>query len=77
MRRNNIYRARRMNTALRRWHGDEREATQETIVDALADIRHLCDMRGFAFHELDKTAQNHYAEELAGNDDPNFVRVKP
>jgi len=36
---------------------------QASIVDALTDLRHLCDVRGVAFHEADKMAYRHYSEE--------------
>jgi hypothetical protein len=36
---------------------------QASIVDALTDLRHLCDVRGIGFHEADEMAYRHYAEE--------------
>ena len=36
---------------------------QASIVDALTDLRHLCDVRELAFHEADKMAYRHYSEE--------------
>ncbi len=31
---------------------------------ALADLRHLCDMMGFAFHEIDRDAHGMYLREI-------------
>lgn len=35
------------------------------IIDALTDLRHLCDKRGSDFADLDRIAHDHYTEELA------------
>jgi hypothetical protein len=35
----------------------------EDIIDILADIRHLCDERGFCLGDLDRSAYNHYVVE--------------
>lgn len=36
----------------------------EAITDLLANIRHLCDLRGLDFAKLDRVAYSHYVEEL-------------
>jgi hypothetical protein len=35
------------------------------ITDILADLRHYCDSKGLAFHELDKAAYEHYLAAVA------------
>ena len=36
---------------------------QENVVDMLADLRHLCDVKGWDFADLDRQAYQHYIEE--------------
>ncbi len=36
------------------------------VTDALADVRHFCDRHGLCFGDLDRTAYEHYLEELSG-----------
>ena len=75
MRRNNIARARRISDALKEWHEDKYADEKTRIIDALGDLRHLCDLRGFSLGELDQVAEMHYRAEVGKNhDDPNFVR---
>lgn len=35
----------------------------EDVTDILADLRHLCDKRGYDFGALDRSAYQHYAAE--------------
>ena len=35
------------------------------IIDVLTDLRHLCDVNGWDFAELDRRAYNHYVTEKA------------
>ena len=72
MRRNNIERARKIARALRKWHGDKFASEREIIADALADLMHLCDLRGLEFHDVEQQAIWNYAAELKGEDDPTF-----
>lgn len=37
---------------------------QDNVTDLLANLRHLCDARGWDFAALDKTAHTHYLAEL-------------
>lgn len=77
MRRNNLYRARKIAAVLKKWHGDKWADDKTRVADALADLRHLCDLRSLnKFHELDELAYEHYTEEIHGGDDPNFVNRK-
>lgn len=43
--------------------GYEARDLPSAIADLLTDLRHLCDREGLAFHELDRRAHRHYAEE--------------
>lgn len=74
MRRNNINRGRAILKALKRWHEDKHESVETIIIDALADIKHLCDMNGIDFFECENKSAEHYIAEVAMNDDPNFVK---
>lgn len=74
MRRNNLNRARGIFKALRRWHEDKRADLGTVLTDALADMRHLCDLNKLDFIQLDASAERHYLAELAAQDDPNFVK---
>ena len=38
---------------------------QEDVTDVLADLRHLCTQRDWDFADLDRTAYQHYIEELS------------
>ena len=35
------------------------------VIDTLTDLRHLCDVKGWDFAELDRQAYNHYVTEKA------------
>jgi len=61
MKRANKHQARKIERAILALYdaGD----VQASIVDALTDLRHLCDLRGVAFHEADEMAYRHYSEE--------------
>jgi len=48
------------------YHNHPTRIVQEDVTDILADIRHLCDARKWAFHDLDRTAYGHYSEERTG-----------
>ena len=37
--------------------------TEESLRDALADIRHACDALAFDYHGNERTAYNHYLRE--------------
>ena len=39
------------------------------IADLLADIRHLCDLKGFSYADLDRRAYLNYLPEVQGIDD--------
>jgi hypothetical protein len=56
-------RARKIRTALR--HGGYETAADmgAAITDALADLRHACDLHGLDFAKLDAIAYQHYIEE--------------
>ncbi len=41
--------------------GEVREDSKTEIVDLLADLRYLCDIRGLDFAALDEMAYDHYA----------------
>lgn len=41
----------------------DKEDIQASIIDALVDLRHLCDVRELAFHGAGRTAYQHYTEE--------------
>lgn len=36
----------------------------ENLIDILADARHLCDLKGYVFSDLDRQAHQHYATEV-------------
>lgn len=76
MRRNNKYRAIKALKGLKNLNTDKYAGDSTIITDILADIRHICDMKRFEFAKLDEIAQMHYREEVAGNDDPNFVKSR-
>lgn len=35
------------------------------LVDALSDLMHLCDLMGYSFAHIQRTAQGHYAREVS------------
>ena len=49
------------------YHGDDLEAT---LTDALTDIRHLCDLAGYDFFDLDGRAKDHYQAEIYEGNGP-------
>lgn len=51
----------KLRNALRDLYGDE--STQTLIVEALADIRHLCDAGGDCFGDLDREAHGQYSTQ--------------
>lgn len=52
--------------ALRTIYPEYDDDTAKTgIMDCLADIRHLCDLMGWSFAELDRDAQYNYSREAA------------
>lgn len=44
--------------------GQSTHSDEEAIIDLLANLRHLCDLRGLDFAKLDRVAYSHYVEEL-------------
>jgi|GEM_PF-3612909 len=48
----------KLRNALRELYGDE--PTQTLIIEALADIRHLCDAHDTCFGDADREAHSHY-----------------
>lgn len=46
-------------------YAEERESA---IVDVLTDLRHLCQVEGFDFANLDARAADHYAVERSGRE---------
>lgn len=58
--------ARRAARALRTIYPEYDDDTAKTgIMDCLADIRHLCDLMGWSFAELDKDAHYNYSTEVS------------
>lgn len=43
--------------------GGEFTAVEETVTDALTDLRHLCDMHNLDFGKCDRLAYAHYLKE--------------
>lgn len=64
----NAERAARCHAAIATYN-DERDVRANAI-DLLTDLRHWCDARGLAFHELDRMACDHYLAELAAERRP-------
>lgn len=62
----NKSRSRRILKALRTQYGvsSTKGDLRAMIVDAMADLRHLCDTKGFNFTDLDTSASNHYSCEV-------------
>lgn len=54
-------RAKELEKILRRMF--DPQAKEENVIDILSDLRHLCDMRGWDFGELDRIAYQHYVPE--------------
>jgi len=44
--------------------GDCITIDQDSLMDLLADLRHLCDRDGLDFAECDRTAQDYYVGDL-------------
>lgn len=44
---------------------DDAWDARTNAIDMLTDLRHWCDRHGLAFHELDRTAYQHYMAEFA------------
>lgn len=40
------------------------EASEDNIIDLLANLRHLCNRLNLNFDDLNATAENHYREEI-------------
>ena len=59
----NIKRAIRISHRLPNDHEDDYEETNTRIIDALTDLRHLCDLFELDFAQLDRVAYSHYLEE--------------
>lgn len=58
------YRAGRAKKAVRSVYKNHyRILTQEDLTDILADLRHLCDSRGWDFCNIDRIAYHHYIQE--------------
>jgi hypothetical protein len=65
------YRHRRRAVRVRRLveeYSGEKADLQTDIVDVLADLRHLCDVKGWEYHLLDGRGQRHYLAEKWGED---------
>lgn len=60
-----LVRAKKINMALQSSYG-KTESMKIIIIDTLADIRHLCDLKGLNFGDLDRIAYRHYCAEIAG-----------
>jgi len=70
MRAKNIKRAQKAVTMLRTvYQNHPTRVVPEDVTDALTDLRHLCDRRGWDFGARDRSAYSHYIEELNGRDD--------
>ena len=46
----------------------ERLCDDCNVIDLLTDVRHLCDVQGWNFAELDRTAYQHYIREIASGE---------
>ena len=58
-------RANRLHAALaNEYEGTDAENVETLAIDALTDLRHLCDLHGLDFGRCNRIAQNHYVEEL-------------
>jgi hypothetical protein len=58
-------RAEKARRALRlgNYRNHDRRAVPEDVTDILADLRHLCDKRGWDFGNLDRIVYDHYLTE--------------
>jgi len=45
------------------YHNHTSKLVPEDVIDILADIRHLCDARGWSFADQDRVAYQHYSQE--------------
>ena len=60
----NAKRVKRAKKYLAEWYETEPSLVDDTeVIDALADLRHLCDAKRLDFAKLDRTAYGHYTEE--------------
>ena len=41
----------------------DRYGKRDNVIDMLTDLRHLCDVRGWDFADLDRVAYNNYVPE--------------
>lgn len=62
MRATNRYRARCVDTTLRRYKPDLE--TRDCLIDFVTDARHWCDRNGESYAELDRIAYAHYSAEV-------------
>lgn len=61
----NTGRGKRIATALNRSKQyNTTKEREDAIVDVLADLRHLCDQKGWDFADLDRIAHDHYTAEV-------------
>lgn len=59
----NVDRANKLLQLLREGY-DEQEPVQTLVVDALTDMRHLCDKQELSFFDCDRVAFSHYCREV-------------
>ena len=57
----NIKIAKTLEAGIATWDGADDLAA--AMADLLTDARHLCDIRGLSYSDLDKSAQRHYVAE--------------
>ena len=57
----NIKIAKTLEARIATWYGADDLAA--AMADLLTDARHLCDIRGLSYSDLDKSAQRHYVAE--------------
>jgi hypothetical protein len=57
--------AKRLRKALRALYGAS-EPTEHLVIDALTDLRHLCDVDQVDFASCDCIAKGHYLSEMDG-----------
>jgi hypothetical protein len=48
------------------WARGENAASDEAVIDLLADLRHFCAARHIDFSACDATAQAHFNSEISG-----------
>lgn len=49
------------------YKNDPRRILPEDVIGILTDIRHLCGLKGWTFHDLDGSAYARYVANLATN----------